>query len=597
MRFIKGLRIIFNFDPYIEKDVLPYDITKFLFLLGTYILSLNFFELLLSALGYFFNNSVKAEIFIGAFALSTITNFFFAKAVYKPKAHSLLTLISITVLTLTIFIAGQRLMKPFYDLSYDGQAYHQETIIALAQGWNPTKTLLNPNTNPDVSYQRILNSYPKGIETLETIIYKLTNSIEMAKSIKIMLIVMTLSFVCATLLVITNNKKLTFLIALFLILNPVVIYQFFSFYIDGELYLFLLSLLALLALYYLVQRNYLLYPIIMLLIILWNIKVTAIVTSTLFIISWAIFFWITKKEDKFFKILIFGKLFFVYFFTFILAFCFVGYNPYITNTKYFKNPFYPVIGKNSDQYIFGNMPESLYNKTTLERLLISIFSKSSGVRREGKTHSYKIPFTFNRNELDTFLGSTTLGGFGPLFSGIFLVTIVVLNIIAVLNEPFTFTKTILFSVCGFILVSVLVIPVTSYARFISQFWIIPCITLLYALYQNNDFFEINKTVKAGGLLLLVVLTVNLSLISYKYLSFNYKKSRDLQNNLMKISNSTHNRILEVSFGDFRSNRIRFKEAGINFSEEKILQCTNKRKLLSNDIPESQIEACTIPTIL
>ncbi|UUZ83650.1 hypothetical protein LJK88_07435 [Paenibacillus sp. P26] len=36
-----------------------------------------------------------------------------------------------------LFAAGFIVCGYFFDLSYDGQAYHQEAIIHLSNGWNP----------------------------------------------------------------------------------------------------------------------------------------------------------------------------------------------------------------------------------------------------------------------------------------------------------------------------------------------------------------------------------------------------------------------------------------------------------------------------
>ncbi len=109
------------------------------------------------------------------------------------------------IVILAIFFAGM-----FYDISFDGQWYHQESVLQLSTNWNPVKANLEVpeaergysgdndwctgrddqvqnlhpfnNTSPNLKYVAI-NHFPKGIEIAEASIYKISKHIETAKAV------------------------------------------------------------------------------------------------------------------------------------------------------------------------------------------------------------------------------------------------------------------------------------------------------------------------------------------------------------------------------------------------------------------------------
>ncbi len=549
---------------------------SFWLICGTGLLGLFFSSLILSSLGFFLKIPLS-DFHLGAVsALCAIILYFFAGIVLKP--HFGMTFALVVLLLAASAFVSVKIGGSFYDLSYDGQSYHQETIIALSQGWIPFYAKLSPEKNPDISYQKLLNSYPKGSELLEAVIYKASHRIEEAKALILLLGLTAFSLAFSFFLRTKINPFVSLLGSFLLVVSPITVTQSLNFYLDGQLYLLLLSLVFLLAGFFLTHKNYFLLPLVMGLTILWNMKLTAVFTSVLILAGFLVFVWYSEKILLFFKSLQGVAI------AAVLAFLVVGFNPYITNFLWFGNPFYPTMGKNSSDYITVNMPSSFYKKSSPERFILSLFSQSSNARGVGKTYVLKWPFSYSEPEINSFTGNVTVGGFGPLFSGIFILSFFgIISIIFIRGEKLP--KRAFWFLSFIILASSMLVPVSSYARFIPQLWAVPVLAVIFLLTQKS-FLQI-----LIGSLLLLAISYNLFLIGGKYYRFNWEKTSQMKNELSKIKEVSQKSPLMVDFGVFRSNRIRFQEAGIAFTEG-IKGCAGKEKrVLASEIPESLVKIC------
>ncbi len=534
--------------------------------------------LFVTTTGFFLNIRMDEFRIVGATLLAVLTFFLFTKAVYKKKTFLyfvlLVTTISATVASST-WVAGK-----FYDLSYDGQAYHQEMMIALTTDWNPISTRLTQYNRPDISYQKILNSYPKASEIMSAVIYAATGQMEGAKGITLIMGSMAFFYTLSFLLRLKKVNLATILVvSLAAVITPITVVQSLSFYLDAQIYLLVVSLLAILGSYFLGHKNYFFYPVLLCLVILWNMKLTAIVTSTIIMLGFLVLVWYHEK------ILLAFKLALVTGFSAVTALCIVGFNPYITNTLWFGHPLYPAAGSGATDYISGNMPESLYKMNSIERLMVSSFSKTSMVRGVGKEHTLKSPFSFEPRELDILYANNTIGGFGPIFGGVMLTIIYAFVLFAVapgkkISKRITiFTILIIFLTC-------IVVPVSSYARYIPQLWLIPCI-LMATMLMNKNF-----GLKLVGIVLMLSMAINVCLVMGAYYSYQYTKSQSLRTELTALKTASGSKLIKVDFGAFRSNRVRFKEAGIKFQEYYKGECNGaEKRILQDAIPEALIKTC------
>ncbi|MEI6728779.1 MAG: hypothetical protein WCK98_04005 [bacterium] len=98
----------------------------------------------------------------------------------KALAAVALTVASL-VITIGSFVVSLNVSQKFYDLSYDGQAYHGEAIIELNEGWNPIYERA-PGYGGG-THSIWLNAYPKASWLNSVSIYKVTGNIESGKTI------------------------------------------------------------------------------------------------------------------------------------------------------------------------------------------------------------------------------------------------------------------------------------------------------------------------------------------------------------------------------------------------------------------------------
>ena len=148
----------------------------------------------------------------------------------------------VAALLVLLVAASAWISLAFYDVSFDGQAYHQEGVYQLAHGWNP---LFTHHISPISIDQNVkLNHFTKGPWIIAAAMYRLTGRIETGKFANILLICVAFSMALAVFA--GSRKKLSawpVAMAVLVAANPVALCQVFTFYVDGQM----ASLLACLA--------------------------------------------------------------------------------------------------------------------------------------------------------------------------------------------------------------------------------------------------------------------------------------------------------------------------------------------------------------
>jgi hypothetical protein len=111
------------------------------------------------------------------------------------------------------------------------------------------------------------------------------------------------------------------------------------------------------------------------------------------------------------------------------------YNPYITNLLGGKNPFFPLLGVGSiPNLISGQTTKDFASQPLLLQLIQSIFSKAEHLVPSAKPSlpQLKIPFTTSWNELWMFrIVDLRIGGWGPMFSGMFCLSLILLVVLLI----------------------------------------------------------------------------------------------------------------------------------------------------------------------
>lgn len=359
--------------------------------IGSALLIFIFSILLITSMSFALGYSIWGiEIYVAIF----FTIMFIAWGTHRYFKGSVLEylgaiLIFLTVLSWILLFVSDKI----YDLSYDGQAYHQEAIIQLANGWNPFYSDILPDISPNYVF---INSYSKGPWICAAALYKITGHIEQSKSFNLVFIMISFLISLSALLTLDRIRlRMAVILSLLLSMNPVSIYQSLSFYVDGQLSSILITLVSLLYLLFKRWDKLTLLITALTILIVTNLKFTGIVYLLIFTCGGLIYFWLYGKRN------LVQKMVFVFALSFLTGMFLIGYSPYITNTLHHGHPFYPLAGGKSVDIIQANMPGKFAEMNRFEKLFVSIYSKSKNAVQPD-TYQLKFPFTINQTELKTF---------------------------------------------------------------------------------------------------------------------------------------------------------------------------------------------------
>jgi hypothetical protein len=357
----------------------------------------------------------------------------------------------LALLAVGMFLAGQ-----YYDMSYDGQCYHQSAILSLANGWNP---LWEPYL-PWHGYP--VQNYPKVSWYLAASVQGLMGSVELGKTFNYL-------FPAAVGVALFQflgrlghaPRSVRLLVSIVGAATPTVLCQLNTFYLDGIL-VSLLTLTLIFSLeYYLFADKTRLFPMFMAALLLINYKYTGLVYLGVFQIAfWLALVW--KKHTlhwAYFRYCAAGAL---------LGALVLGFNPYVLNTVYFGSPVHPMPGENVARF---QAPQEFIAKNRVSKLAWSLFARSSANMKSMPV--IKVPFTVSAYEFE-HLGTASVryGGLGPWFGGVLLLLPLAVFLAWRGARPWAKAGLLL---CGLILASALTIPETWFSRFVPQIWLLPVI--------------------------------------------------------------------------------------------------------------------------
>jgi hypothetical protein len=449
-----------------------------------------------------------------------------------------------------------------YDFSFDGRWYHQMAIFDLANSYNPIyKFVINFDTAIDAHYEVGLNCYPKALWIFSAALYKCFDLIEIGKIYNYLLMIADFFLGIAVLRQYKFSKELSIVISLLAVLNPVVICQMFTFCVDGALYLAILAFIELACLRFsqnisYINHKYLNIALILVLALLINIKTTGFVYAMIFCCGLC---FINRNS---FKVLCLG----------VLLGIFLGINPYLTNTVYHGNPFWPIMSKNSQINTLYELlgvhehPDFLKRNRIITFLwgslatarTVDVFTSDlpQEVKDQIGTPKIKIPLTTNFMELAAYRKEALrIGGFGPWFGAILIFSILSFGYFIISKYRFKTTKInrdfILLLL--FLLFSTFINPGPWFARYVGQFYLIPILLAIY--YYKNDNFQ------SASYILLTLLLVNSILVGTSNIYYTGLQNIDLTKKLQMLKEYTSSNVPPLMI-DFSANYYAFRRSNI-----------------------------------
>lgn len=465
------------------------------------------------------------------------------------------------ILFVTIFSASVALESQISDTTVDGQTYQGTAMAKLARGWNPVK---DPQNIDPVPYTWILDNivqFPKAHWIDEAAILKVTGNLEAGKAINIIFATSSFLLLLSLFLNLGCSKTISTSLALLISLNPVTLNQLFCYYCDGLVSSLIICFVACCIL--LVHRyNRLSLALLALVTInLANLKFGAlgllIVMGSVYCIALVVF----RKRTQASKIIP------VFCLSLGFAVLFVGYNPYITNYKTGGHPFYPYnsFSESNPTRIMQEKyqtPANFRGRGPVHSLLFSIFSHASS-NYQPETNTFgparlKWPFTFTLSELKEFEAvDTRAGGWGPLFGGAFLLSIIAFVLLFRRKQPGAAFRVLLIVLLG-VLSSVLALPDHWWARFAPHVALIPLAIVGYIV-----IFE-GRRMKTFAWIIAGILALNSLLIAIPCFHHGVLESRALNRQLSAMAAKSTPTL--VCFGPLHFNRIRFEHLGIRYIE-------------------------------
>lgn len=493
-------------------------------------LLLEFIMILLVTTILFFVNVTITSLHLPIITLLTIIIYM----IFYKKDDKRLNIIAI-ILGIIIFAGITFVEGKVYDTTADGNTYHKLAIGSMKNGWNPAYEdsqdfKMEDGNAFDTSEDNIntlwIDHYAKGTEIFAAVIYAFTGNIESGKGYTLLLMYIAFGIIFSYLY--TDRKRNIFtslIIPFLLVVNAITIVQIFNYYVDGALMISILLILysciveSIKDKYeggYNQKENLLILACNIILCI--NIKFTGLAFAAIFCFVFYVYWLIKtymKEKENFIKVVKKYTLF--YMITVIASIGIIGYSSYTRNMIDHGHPLYPLYGKGHvDNMVVKEQPSSFADKNHLEIFLISIFSKGENV---SPTYSeaniqptLKMPGTITIEEINNYsIPDIRVGGFGPLFSIVFIVSIIstIYIIIKFIKEKkwdLFIPYILILLVIAFL---ILLLDGNYWARYIPYFYAIPIFTLTYLLWDNDK--KIKYTI---GVILSIIMIINISLVTY-----------------------------------------------------------------------------------
>jgi len=476
----------------------------------------------------------------------------------------------IAVLTLAacIFVAGR-----FYDTTYDGQWYHGETVLQLAEGWNPTRGDLTPQQVPLESTRWRATHFPHGPCIVAAGIYNITKRFETAKAGNALLLGGSFWLALAALLslprcagdapppsggIAHRQTAAAVALAAAAALNPVAISQSMSLYVDGQiasLLLGLVSLSVLLAAREGQPRWPLLVLAALMLMSLVNAKFTGVILGSAWVAGTALMLALLGRGEVARRLAAAGAL------AVAAGVLVVGYAPYVTNTLGHGHPFHPLAGPNRLPHDWDlDRPVDLNARGRVGRLVYSLLSVPHNGRANDRfmptRPGWPLVVAFRQGAWGAFIyPDTRCGGFGPLFSA---ALVLALGILATLTVGHRRAALLASAAIAMLFASALVNPEAWWARYSPHLYLAPVVAAAAAWTVRR------RAPRTLAWLVALLLLGNGVGIGIVYAQSQIEGTRQVRDEYAALRAAFGP--LLVDFRESPANRARLREAGIEFIE-------------------------------
>ncbi len=526
--------------------------TKIFFGSGALILLIIIFNHLFSIISFTLNINIRGLLFPIGF-LTAIGFFFFLN---KKNIDTTNFAISIGICCL-VFSFSLLTASAFYDFSWDGLWYHHASIHFLQEGWNPFY-------QPDFEFKGCLETsvlhFAKGPWYISANIFSTFGNFEASKGINIVVMFAVYFLVYSTAREYQISSRKSHLISALIVLNPVMINELFSFLVDQLLISYLIIYVAAFIKWFKDKSIMSISLAACAAICLINIKFTGLIFCA--IASFFILVYLAIHYRYLIKHAIIGQAI-----AFVFGVLVFGYNPYVTNTVNWGHPLYPIINpgieENAEEKAKNDMnekhetPKNMVGKSTAYRFFFATFSRPGNAPfNNEKDAELMYPFMSNPSDWSVYrFHEARVSGFGPYFSGILLLSLILSIIISLKHKRYLI---VLFLVSSGILFSIFLNKHFWIPRFAPQLWYLPIVSLIFAWTQ-----PLSKKLKSLTYLTGLIILINSAIVAYVHISWEIKSTNKLEQQLSELKKS--NREIKVHCRWFKKSiEERLDKQGIKF---------------------------------
>ena len=295
----------------------------------------------------------NSAVLVSAIGLHILCGYFYLRFRNNSTDNKLsdrLAILENLSLCYILIVISLLISSIIYDFSFDGQSYHQESIIRLKAGWNPFYQVI-----PDSQTHTHTINFPKSTWIYASVIFDLSGNIELGKSYNLIFFPAAFFYVLSFVRKFQKNTIPALGITLLFTANPFVLTLMFTYHVDGLIaLLILISLISLINFVQTEKRSEQVESLLMLIIasiLAINSKFSGL-TCGIMLIGYILRELFRRRYKNVLWLTAAGI-----FILLIGIFC-MGYNPYITNFLYYGDPLFmsmwPVIEKVSYTGFFRN---------------------------------------------------------------------------------------------------------------------------------------------------------------------------------------------------------------------------------------------------
>ena len=522
------------------------ELKKSLLLSGIFLLLFIVFNILISNALFIVKIEITKYNMIASLLLCIFILLWVLKKFNLLSLKKFYNIIIALILPIALIVGSLFVNSKIMDFTFDGNTYHKATIGLLKEGWNPLyetaaefdngreNKIYIENSSSELWTELWTDCYARATHVYQANAYALTNNIESGKSIN------TLSIIALFLIIFSylalRFKKIVFpsIFALCCITYSVVSAQYLTVYIDFFVYIYLLLLLFS---FFVIEfrRNekelnfgLLIYSLALLMLI--NIKFNSFAYAGIFCLGYYFYYiyMLIKKREK-------EQKFFVKFTTIsainvIVGVFIIGLSVYPKNFIEYGNPFYPLYGENKVDIITENQPAEFENLPAIEKYTRAMFSKTENMAKaSGRETEYKIPFAVSKDEMNYIrMSDTRISGNGVLFSGIFIISLILLILTSI--KMYHYNKKIFIMASIPLAITFLMIFLLSeswWARYFPQTYFIVLIVIFYLYLLKGKFYKVLLVV------LFILVLANNGITLFKATEYSYDQNK-LANNEFRL---------------------------------------------------------------